>query len=216
MQDPVMQKNNRKETLFNAAFKLFLLNQYKGVTLADIEKETGMSRGAIFYHAKNKEDLYRKVVKRYWIDRQNIKKKMDLPKESSSLKDFIYNYTASISKTMNGLHSLLAGCTVQQASQAYLSFLMQLKQTAPDLHDEYLSNRTNELFIWNDVLRAAVASGEISEDIDTYTFAQTFLYVFYGQTFWEALDNGLNVELLRRNYLKIYDAIRVKNDAETP
>ncbi|MDE5774409.1 MAG: TetR/AcrR family transcriptional regulator [Muribaculaceae bacterium] len=205
-----MQKNNRKETLFNAAFKLFLLKQYKGVTLADIEKETGMTRGAIFYHAKNKEDLYRKVVKRYWIDRQNLKKKMDLPEESSSLKDFIYSYTASIAKTMNGLHSLLAGCTVQQASQAYLSFLMQLKQTAPDLHDEYLSNRTNELFIWNDVLRAAVASGEISEDIDTYAFAQTFLYVFYGQTFWEALDNGLNVELLRRNYLKIYDAIRVK------
>ncbi|MDE6271844.1 MAG: TetR/AcrR family transcriptional regulator [Muribaculaceae bacterium] len=205
-----MQKNNRQETLFNAAFKLFLLHQYNGVTLADIEKETGMTRGAIFYHAKSKEDLYRKVVKRYWIDRQNLKKKMDLTKESSSLKDFIYNYTASISKTMNGLHALLAGCTVQQASQAYLAFLMQLRETAPDLHDEYLSNRNNELLIWNDILRSAVASGEISKDIDTFAFAQTFLFLFYGQTFWEALDNGLNVDQLRRTYLKIYDAIRVK------
>ena len=180
--------------------------------MADIEKATGMTRGAIFYHAKNKEDLYRKVVKRYWIDRQNLKKKMDLTKETSSLKDFIYSYTASIAKTMNGLHSLLAGCTAQQASQAYLSFLMQLKETAPDLHDEYLSNRTSELFTWNDILRGAVASGEISEDIDTFAFAQTFLFLFYGQTFWEALDNGLNVDQLRRTYLKIYDAIRVKND----
>ena len=210
-----MQKNNRQDRLFNAAFKLFLLHQYKGVTLTDIEKETGMTRGAIFYHAKNKEDLYRKVVKRYWIDRQNLKKKMDLKKDCSSLKEFIYSYTDSISRTMNGLHSLLAGCTVQQASQAYLSFLMQLKETAPDLHDEYLSNRAYELFTWNDVLRAAVANGEISEDIDTYAFAQTFLFLFYGQTFWEALDNGLNVDQLRRNYLKIYDAIRVKKDSET-
>ncbi|MBD5211652.1 MAG: TetR/AcrR family transcriptional regulator [Bacteroidales bacterium] len=210
-----MQKNNRQDRLFNAAFKLFLLHQYKGVTLTDIEKETGMTRGAIFYHAKNKEDLYRKVVKRYWIDRQNLKKKMDLKKDCSSLKEFIYSYTGSISRTMNGLHSLPAGCTVQQASQAYLSFLMQLKETAPDLHDEYLSNRTYELFTWNDVLRAAVANGEISEDIDTYAFAQTFLFLFYGQTFWEALDNGLNVDQLRRNYLKIYDAIRVKKDSET-
>ena len=201
-----MQKNNRQETLFNAAFKLFLLHQYKGVTLADIEKETGMTRGAIFYHAKNKEDLYRKVVKRYWIDRQNLKKKMTV--EPSSLKEFIFKYTESISKTMNGLHSLLTGCTVQQASQAYLSFLMQLRDTAPDLHDEYLSNRNNELLIWNDVLRTAVSDGEISEYIDTYAFAQTFLYVFYGQTFWEALDNGLNVDHLRRIYLKIYDAIK--------
>lgn len=210
-----MQKNNRQDTLFNAAFKLFLLHQYKGVTLADIEKETGMTRGAIFYHAKNKEDLYRKVVKRYWIDRQNLKKKMNLKHESSSLKEFIYDYTASISKTMNNLHSLLSGCTVQQASLAYLSFLMQLKETAPDLHDEYLSNRTYELFTWNDILRAAVANGEISPDIDTFTFAQTFLFLFYGQTFWEALDNGLNVDQLRRNYLKIYDAIKIKNDNNT-
>ena len=210
-----MQKNNRQDRLFNAAFKLFLLHHYKGVTLTDIEKETGMTRGAIFYHAKNKEDLYRKVVKRYWIDRQNLKKKMDLTKDCSSLKEFIYSYTDSISRTMNNLHSLLTGCTVQQASQAYLSFLMQLKETAPDLHDEYLSNRSYELFTWNDVLRAAVASGEISEDIDTYAFAQTFLFLFYGQTFWEALDNGLNVDQLRRNYLKIYDAIRVKKDSET-
>lgn len=209
-----MQKNNRQEKLYNAAFKMFLLHQFKGVTLADIEKEAGMSRGAIFYHAKNKMDLYRKVVKRYWVDRQNLKKKMET--KPATLKEFIISYTSSIAKTMNGLHALLAGCTVQQASQAYLAFLMQLRATAPDLHDEYLSNRTNELFLWNDVLRDAQARGEIKNDIDTFAFAQTFLYVFYGQTFWEALDNGLNVDLLRRNYLKIYDAIRVKgnNDEE--
>lgn len=208
-----MQKNNRQDTLFNAAFKLFLLHQYKGVTLADIEQEAGMTRGAIFYHAKNKEDLYRKVVKRYWIDRQNVKKKME--EKPATLKEFIISYTSSIATTMNDLHALLAGCTVQQASQAYLSFLMQLRGTAPDLHDEYLSNRTNELFVWNDVLRDALARGEIRKDIDTFAFAQTFLFVFYGQTFWEALDNGLNVDLLRRNYLKIYDAIRTKKDRET-
>lgn len=201
-------KNNRQEILYNAAFKMFLLHQFKGVTLKQIEDEAGMTRGAIFYHAKNKMDLYRKVVKRYWVDRQNLKKKME--EKPATLKEFIVSYTASIARTMNGLHALLSGSTVQQASQAYLSFLMQLRENAPDLHDEYLSNRTSELFVWNDVLRDAVARGEINKDIDTFAFAQTFLYVFYGQTFWEALDNGLNVDLLRRNYLKIYDAIRVK------
>lgn len=201
-------KNNRQEILYNAAFKMFLLHQFKGVTLKQIEDEAGMTRGAIFYHAKNKMDLYRKVVERYWVDRQNLKKKME--EKPATLKEFIVSYTASIARTMNGLHALLSGSTVQQASQAYLSFLMQLRENAPDLHDEYLSNRTSELFVWNDVLWDAVARGEINKDIDTFAFAQTFLYVFYGQTFWEALDNGLNVDLLRRNYLKIYDAIRVK------
>lgn len=201
-----MQKNNRKETLYNAAFKLFLLNQFKGVTLKQIEDEAGLTRGAIYYHAKDKMDLYRKVVKHYWIDRQNLAKKMTF--EHSTLREFIINYTEAIAKSMQGLHLLLSGSTVQQASQAYLSFLLQLRGTAPDLHDEYLSNRTNELLIWNDELRAAIRSGEIRPDVDSYAFAQAFVYVFYGQTFWEALDNGLNVDRLRRVYLKIYDAIR--------
>ena len=201
-----MQKNNRKETLFNAAFKLFLLHQFKGVTLKQIEEEAGMTRGAIFYHADNKLDLYRKVVKHYWIDRQNLTKKMSF--EHTSLKEFITNYTVAISKSMNGLHTLLSGYTVQQASQAYLSFLLQLRTTAPDLHDEYISNRNNEVFIWNDALRDAVRNGEIEKDIDTYALAQTFVYLFYGQTFWEALDNGLNVDHLRRIYMKLYDAIK--------
>ncbi len=204
----MQNKNNRQETLYNAAFKMFLLHQFKGVSLKQIEEEAGMTRGATFYHAKNKMDLYRKVVKKYWIDRQDITKKMDVKPES--LKDFILSYTASIGRTMNSLHDLLKGCTVQQASQAYLSFLMQLREIVPDLHDEYLTNRNNELIIWNDILRDAQAKGEISNDVDTFVFAQTFVFVFYGQTFWEALDNGLNVDQLRRNYLKIYDAIRVK------
>ncbi len=200
------KKNNRQETLYHAAFKLFLLHQFKGVSLKQIEEEAGMTRGATFYYAKNKMDLYRKVVKHYWIDRQDLTKKMNVNPET--LREFIVEYTAAIGKSMSGLHSLLVGCTVQEASQAYLSFLMQLRETAPDLHDEYLSNRTNELFIWNDILREAKKRGEIAESVDTYAFAQMFVYIFYGQTFWEALDNGLNVDLLRRNYLKLYDAIK--------
>lgn len=208
-----MQKNNRKEKLFQAAFKLFLLHQFKGVTLKQIEDEAGMTRGAIFYHAKNKMDLYRKVVKHYWIDQQNLSKKMTF--EHTSLKEFIVNYTVAIARSMNLLHLLLSGFTVQQASQCYLSFLLQLKETVPDLHDEYISNRNNELFIWNDVLREAKKSGEISQDVDTYALSQAFVYVFYGQTFWEALDNGLNVDHLRRLYMKIYDAIKTKGSEET-
>lgn len=192
---------------------MFLLHQFKGVSLKQIEDEAGMTRGATFYHAKNKLDLYRKVVKHYWIDRQNLRKKMAATPET--MKEFIVQYTKAVTESMQGLHALLAGCTVQQASQAYLSFLMQLRETAPDLHDEYLSNRTAELFTWNDMLRAAQAKGEIAKDIDTYAFAQTFVYLFYGQTFWEALDNGLNVDLLRRNYLKIYEAIRNKTSDRT-
>ncbi|MCR5042929.1 MAG: TetR/AcrR family transcriptional regulator, partial [Bacteroidaceae bacterium] len=44
-----MYKNNRKELLFKAAFKQFVTKQFDGVSISDIEEESGLSRGAIFY-----------------------------------------------------------------------------------------------------------------------------------------------------------------------
>lgn len=202
----IMNKNNRKEALFNAAFKLFLLYQYKGVSLKMIEEEAHMTRGAIFYYAKNKEDLYRQVVKHYWIDRQNLRKKMKI--DHPTLKDFIMSYTEAVGNTMSSLAQLLSGCSIQQASQAYLSFLMQLKKTAPDLHDEYLTNRNNELVIWHGVIQEATRTGEIRADIDCFAMAEQFVYTFYGLTFWEALDCGLNVDHLRRQYLSLYKSLQ--------
>jgi AcrR family transcriptional regulator len=42
-----MRKSN-KEVLYRAAFKLFLSKQFDGVSLSDIEDESGLTRGAIF------------------------------------------------------------------------------------------------------------------------------------------------------------------------
>ena len=43
-----MSREGRKELLFKAAFKLFVTKQFDGVSISDIEKETGLTRGAVF------------------------------------------------------------------------------------------------------------------------------------------------------------------------
>ena len=53
-----MNKNNRKEHLYAMAFKLFLTKQYEGVSISDIEKESGMTRGAITYYSKTSWDCF--------------------------------------------------------------------------------------------------------------------------------------------------------------
>lgn len=39
-----MYKNNRREQLYKAAFRLFLTRQYDSVSISDIEKEANMTR----------------------------------------------------------------------------------------------------------------------------------------------------------------------------
>ena len=48
-----------KNRLLIEAFKLFAHKPYDRVTFADLEEVTGLSRGAILYHIKTKENLLR-------------------------------------------------------------------------------------------------------------------------------------------------------------
>ena len=68
---------NTKERLILGAFKLFLFNNFEKVTIADIEKETGVSRGSIFYYVESKEELFGIVVDKFIFEAQSLKQKMN-------------------------------------------------------------------------------------------------------------------------------------------
>ena len=60
MQD--MSRKSHKRELFRVAFKMFILKSFDGVSIPDIEKATGFTRGTIFHYADTKLDLFRQVV----------------------------------------------------------------------------------------------------------------------------------------------------------
>ncbi|MDK2917811.1 MAG: hypothetical protein PWQ37_544 [Candidatus Petromonas sp.] len=51
-----------KEELFQAALDEFTQKSYKDASLNNILKKAGMSKGAFYYHFKNKEDLYFSIL----------------------------------------------------------------------------------------------------------------------------------------------------------
>ena len=94
-----MYKNNRREQLYKAAFRLFLTRQYDSVSISDIEKEANMTRGAITYYAGSKLNLFHEVVKHYLVDKQDLKHKITSP-SFESLLDFINKYVDGCQHTM--------------------------------------------------------------------------------------------------------------------
>ena len=61
-----------KNRLLIEAFKLFAHKPYDRVTFADLEEVTGLSRGAILYHIKTKENLFLNVVNKFIFDRNSV------------------------------------------------------------------------------------------------------------------------------------------------
>ena len=48
-----------KETILKESFKLFLAKGYDGTSVPDIERAAMITRGAIFHHFVNKEDIFK-------------------------------------------------------------------------------------------------------------------------------------------------------------
>lgn len=202
-----MNKNNRKEHLYRAAFKLFLMKQFDAVSISDIEKESGMTRGAITYYGGDKKGLFYDVVKQFIVDTQNIENKMSNT-EPESLKDFIDSHVHGCQNTMNRFDYI--DKSVQNASSAYMSLILQICRFFPDLHDMYLENRNKEMALWIRVLQHSIESREIIENINIIAVAKNFMNIFYGQSFLDSLSMGLNTVELRTQMMEYYKAIKVR------
>ena len=201
-----MNKNNRKEYLYAVAFKLFLTKRYEAVSISDIEKESGMTRGAITYYGKDKLGLFYDVVRHYLIDSQNLDFKLSR-KDFASLSDFIEEYVRSSQETMTRFHRI--DSTVENGSRAYMALILQICDFFPDLHEQYLENRNKELLKWIEIIQKAILKKEIKDGIDVITTAKLFMNVFYGQSYLDALSAGLNTVELRLQFQNIYRFIKI-------
>ncbi|HFL7177103.1 TPA: TetR/AcrR family transcriptional regulator, partial [Enterococcus faecium] len=52
----------RKEEIMDISFRLFMKNGYMNTTTQDIIDEAKISRGLLYYHFKNKEDILYNIV----------------------------------------------------------------------------------------------------------------------------------------------------------
>src|SRR5699024_4868581 len=67
----IMAQDTR-EHILEVSLLLFLQKSYKAVTLSEIVKRTGMSKGAFYHYFDSKQELFEEVVKFYFGDVLNI------------------------------------------------------------------------------------------------------------------------------------------------
>lgn len=62
--------SKKKEAILRAATVLFANNGYRQTSIAELSRLTGVAEGTIFYHFKNKEEIFLSVLK-------SVKKRLD-------------------------------------------------------------------------------------------------------------------------------------------
>lgn len=206
MQD--MSRKSHKRELFRVAFKMFILKSFDGVSIPDIEKATGFTRGTIFHYADTKLDLFRQVVEYYVLERQDIDRKIQVA-DDCTLRQFIDTYVKGVEQTMETLHEIIGmDVPMRDCSRAYQNMTSQVSVLLPEVHKAFLNAMAKEERLWMEVIARGVENGELRSDVQPAILAKIMMSLFYGRAFQDSLINGMDPKLLKEEMLAVYEMIK--------
>ena len=93
-----------------------------------------------------------------------------------------------------------------------MSLILQICEYFQDLNEMYITNRNNELLKWIENLNKAIQSNEIRDDVNVNETARSFMNIFYGQSFLDALSMGLNTMELKLQFQNLYNFIKIEKN----
>lgn len=203
-----MSRKSHKRELFRVAFKMFILKSFDGVSIPDIEKATGFTRGTIFHYADTKLDLFRQVVEYYVLERQDIERKIQVA-DDCTLRQFIDTYAKGVERTMEALHEIIGmDVPMRDCSRAYLNMASQVSVLLPEVHKAFLNAMAKEERLWIEVIGRGVESGELCSDVQPAILAKIMMSLFYGRAFQDSLINGMDPKLLKEEMLAVYEMVK--------
>lgn len=180
--------DNTKDFIIEEAFKLFLNRSYEAVSISDISNAIGLTKGALYHHFKNKEELFKSVVDKYLFMPETV---ADI--KTISLLEYITLCTLQAEMIMRKLFSF----TMVFTPINYMSMFADAFRHYPgyaDLKGVFFSHEIEKTRI---VLDYAIETGEIRSDLNT-TLIATNLF---------SINMGLAGNLVRNN--SVDDAINL-------
>lgn len=193
-----------RQKILLESFKLFAQKTFNDITFADIEKATGLSRGAILYHFKTKEQIFSEVAAKFITNKENKLPTIDVQK---SLWENIENFV----NTKKQQQDYFTSIGIMNINRAYIHIAVNAMTFSQEIIDDVSSRREREIVYWKTLLLMAIENGEIKKELDVEVYVQLFLDIFYGYSYTcMMLPNGLDIDFLLKQFRQLY--VNILND----
>lgn len=160
-----------KTYILEEAYRLFLTKGYEGVSISDISKAIGLTKGALYHHFLSKEELFKAVIDKYL----RITRLGDLPSDVS-LADYLRANAAHARQIVDSLHMEIP----QFVPVNYLSLLIDAVRHYPGYDTDNLELFRQETNRIRQILDHAIQTGEIRPDIDTHIVSLNLFSISVG------------------------------------
>lgn len=156
-----------KEKILEAALRVFLTKGYAPASMNDIAVAANTSKGGIYHHFKNKENLFCSVmIMLYSKLNQFLERKV---KNLTELYDILEYFFTSSKEIIDYLNQLAGSKDIAEYNYHILMLeaFKHLPNSAADI-DNFHNNYTNAI---SELFKEAQAKGIIRKDLDPNTLA---------------------------------------------
>lgn len=196
---------NTREHILRIAFKLFLSRSFKAVTLSELEKETGLTKGAFYHYFKKKEELYIEVIDRFYLS--NKAPHNDEIEKQGSLLSYInlqlthFDFVSSRLKEITG---------VDCPDPSAVSLIIEAKEYYPGFKEK-LREIDNDIFTkWERVIARARENKEIEGVIEPDILAENFITVGFSifRYILSSRSSEYAISMIKLQYMQLYKLIK--------
>lgn len=189
--------NVSKQKILLESFKLFATKPFSDITFTDIEKVTGLSRGAILYHFKSKDEILASI-----IDRFIINKEYDLPTidVSKSMWDNIKNFIAVKQRQQEFFTSI----GIQNINRAFIYIAANCMNLLKEIPNETQQRLEKEKILERTfVIRYRKAGNKNSVNVEVEKLS--FMEIYYGYSYMSmTTPNGYDTNCLLEKFQHLY------------
>jgi AcrR family transcriptional regulator len=164
--------NETREQIIQVAGRLFLQRNYDGVSIQDITRAVGMTKGALYHHFTSKEQLFEEVAHNLvGTARTDFSA---LP--GDSLRGFYMTLVANTRSRDDADREAKRPNAMESGINAY-NLLWDAVRILPGFRASMESYNTLEHAAWTEAIQAAMDRGEIRSGLDAGKMARIFMAV---------------------------------------
>ncbi|MDR1707105.1 MAG: TetR/AcrR family transcriptional regulator [Prevotella sp.] len=201
-----MQKRNTRDFILLEAFKLYATKTYEQASFTELEEKTGLTRGAIMYYFKTKEILFTEVCDKFLLKESSILDKLEVKaNEVSSLNHFISEYISIVSD----LKEYMKNLGIKNYNKAFINVTLQATFYYPSFEIKASKWQTMQIYLWKNMIKKAIQSGEIRSDIDCDVVADLFEDVYCGISYAGLVyPDGIDINRLQNALKFVYNSLK--------
>jgi AcrR family transcriptional regulator len=194
--------NDTREYIIDQAFGLFMSRSYEAVSISDISKAIGFTKGALYHHFTSKEELFMAVIDKHFEISEVV-----VDENSITLFDFGEACIIHAQKTLRKLFSY----TSDFSPIDYMSIISDSFRHYPGFAERKIQFMTSEIDKIKRILDRAIAGGEIRADIDTAIIAQSYFSSMIGLAGPIIKNSSLEnaIDMLKGQFSQMYNLLKI-------